>query len=283
LRCPSTISPNPSASIRWASSQQLSTNLAPRFSRRTFASSTPRLAHRPTVTTSAAPAEIPREDGQLPVTNVEQISEKLGWLQPLKRDSIAGKKAGWLQPAKADSLSLHNDLEKRPSPIAKPRNLGWLQPDSPYGNLEARNTQVNEPNTAENILAFINKPLARSKIDIGKMSHIGVNSRTGRDTSQMQDVMMKVTEPKKKAPMRLSPATGRTVEIGGTIDIGKGFRLLEQSCSRNKVRADFTRQRFHERGGLKRKRLRRERWRRKFMEGFKATVVRVKQLQRQGW
>ena len=49
------------------------------------------------------------------------------------------------------------------------------------------------------------------------------------------------------------------------------------------MRADSTRQRFHERGGLKRKRLRRERWRRRFMEGFKGTVGRVKGLRNQGW
>jgi len=73
------------------------------------------------------------------------------------------------------------------------------------------------------------------------------------------------------------------VHIGAGIDVGRGFRLLEQSCARNGVRRDANSQRFHERPGLKRKRLRRERWRRKFMEGFKATVGRVKQLKNQGW
>lgn len=86
-----------------------------------------------------------------------------------------------------------------------------------------------------------------------------------------------------KIPMRLTPSTGRTVMIGAGVDIGRGFRLLEQSCARNKVRSDFTRQRFHERGGLKRKRLRRERWRKRFLLGFQATVGRVKELRRQGW
>ena len=83
--------------------------------------------------------------------------------------------------------------------------------------------------------------------------------------------------------MKLNPSTGRSVSIGMGIDVGRGFRLLEQSCARNKVRSDANKQRFHERGGLKRKRLRRERWRKRFMEGFKATVGRVKQLKNQGW
>lgn len=86
-----------------------------------------------------------------------------------------------------------------------------------------------------------------------------------------------------RVPLKLGPSTGRSVHVGAGIDVGRGFRLLEQSCARNGVRRDANMQRFHERGGLKRKRLRRERWRRKFLEGFKATVGRVKQLKNQGW
>ena len=86
-----------------------------------------------------------------------------------------------------------------------------------------------------------------------------------------------------RVPMRLKPSTGRSVGIGTGIDVARGLRLLEQSCARNKVRADETQQRFHERGGLKRKRLRRQRWRKKFLEGFKATVGRVRELKNQGW
>jgi hypothetical protein len=102
--------------------------------------------------------------------------------------------------------------------------------------------------------------------------------------SFMQGAMQDLIVPKtKRAPMKLGPSTGRSITIGATIDVGRGFRLLEMSCARNKVRSDANKQRFHERGGLKRKRLRRERWRRRFMDGFKATVGRVKQLKNQGW
>ena len=88
---------------------------------------------------------------------------------------------------------------------------------------------------------------------------------------------------KRARAMRLTPSTGRTVVITERIDVGRGFRLLDQSCSRNRVKADFAYQRYHERGGLKRKRLRRERWRKRFSEGFKATIARVRELTRQGW
>ena len=86
-----------------------------------------------------------------------------------------------------------------------------------------------------------------------------------------------------KVPMRLNPSTGRSVQVGGGVDVGRAFNLLEMSCARNSVKHDFNYQRFHERGGLKRKRLRRQRWRKRFMEGFRATVMRVKQLKNQGW
>ncbi|KAF8861071.1 hypothetical protein BDZ45DRAFT_672112 [Acephala macrosclerotiorum] len=102
--------------------------------------------------------------------------------------------------------------------------------------------------------------------------------------SFMSGTLKDMTIPKtKRVPMKLGPSTGRSVSIGATIDIVRGFRLLEQACARNRIRSDANKQRFHERGGLKRKRLRRERWRRRFMDGFKATVARVKQLKNQGW
>ncbi|KAF1353823.1 hypothetical protein BDV97DRAFT_396631 [Delphinella strobiligena] len=96
----------------------------------------------------------------------------------------------------------------------------------------------------------------------------------------------------KPEPVRLpdplpayGPSVGRTVAVDPNrgMDVGRAFRSLEINCSRNKVRADFNRQRFHERGGLKRKRLRSERWRRRFKEGFRGMVKMVSQMKKQGW
>ena len=67
------------------------------------------------------------------------------------------------------------------------------------------------------------------------------------------------------------------------VDVGRAFRLLDQLCGRNRVRGDFNRQRFHERPGLKRKRLKSERWRRAFKDGFKGMVRQVVAMRRQGW
>jgi hypothetical protein len=52
---------------------------------------------------------------------------------------------------------------------------------------------------------------------------------------------------------------------------------------KNRIKMEVAMQRFHERPGLKRKRLRRERWRKRFKEGFVATIKRVKELRKQGW
>ena len=119
-----------------------------------------------------------------------------------------------------------------------------------------------------------------SKFDVSKMAD-------PRPLQDIQGIMSALQEtvmvPKEKTPMRLTPTTGRTVMVGTGVDLGRAIRVLEQNCSRNKVRSDFTKQRFHERGGLKRKRLRRERWRAQFKLGFKQVVDRVKHLKKQGW
>jgi ribosomal protein S21 len=102
----------------------------------------------------------------------------------------------------------------------------------------------------------------------------------GHGVTQDMKVEVKARKPHN---FRLKPTLGREVSVTGQIDIGKALRLMEMSCSRNRVRTDARVQRFHERPGLKRKRLAKERWRRRFMEGFRATVLRVKQLRNQGW
>jgi small subunit ribosomal protein MRP21 len=85
--------------------------------------------------------------------------------------------------------------------------------------------------------------------------------------------------------IHLSPGTGRTIEVdeNNPTDLGLRLRQLEMLVARNKIRLDIRRQKFHERGGLKRKRLASERWRRRFRTGFNKTVTRVQELRRKGW
>ena len=91
------------------------------------------------------------------------------------------------------------------------------------------------------------------------------------------------TRPGGGTRITLGPITGRTIHVGGTVDPANAFLLLSIMVKRNKVAADFQRQRFHERPGKKRKRLASEWWQRKFRRGFGAAVERAKELARQGW
>ncbi|KAK8050983.1 hypothetical protein PG993_002368 [Apiospora rasikravindrae] len=87
----------------------------------------------------------------------------------------------------------------------------------------------------------------------------------------------------KKPVVRCVARTGRTQYVSKGADVGRAFKMLEMQCTSNRVRADFQKQRYHERNGLKRKRLASERWQRRFKGGFKATCKRVSELRRQGW
>jgi small subunit ribosomal protein MRP21 len=97
------------------------------------------------------------------------------------------------------------------------------------------------------------------------------------------------TQPKGDAPvaprtfLRLVPRTGRTVYVRSNVDVARSFKLLAVQVAQNGLRRDFYQQRFHERPGLKRKRLKSERWQKRFKRGFKATISRVRELTAQGW
>lgn len=81
---------------------------------------------------------------------------------------------------------------------------------------------------------------------------------------------------------RLGPVVGRTVDCH-QFGPGSALAVLNARCTANGVRRDWRRQKFHERKGIKRKRLASERWRVRFKAGFKATCKRARALAAQGW
>ena len=87
------------------------------------------------------------------------------------------------------------------------------------------------------------------------------------------------------APVRLDAFIGRSEEVNPLkgVDLARALRKLEIKCAYNKVKQDFNKQRFHERPGLKRKRLKSQRWRKRFKEGFKAVVAKVQDMRMRGW
>ncbi|KAI9726562.1 MAG: hypothetical protein M1828_000929 [Chrysothrix sp. TS-e1954] len=86
-------------------------------------------------------------------------------------------------------------------------------------------------------------------------------------------------------PFKLKPSLGKVIEVNEAkkMDVGRAFRVLNGKCSQEGVFQMVRLQRFHERPGLKRKRLRMSRWRRRFQESFRGTVGRVEALRRKGW
>lgn len=94
-----------------------------------------------------------------------------------------------------------------------------------------------------------------------------------------------MTRPLPKSSLRLGSSVGRSIEIDPTrgVDLIRGIGMLDTRLGANRVRRDLYRQRFHERPGLKRKRLKSERWRKNFKVGFQAVVRRVKYLTKMGW
>ncbi|KAL9636358.1 MAG: hypothetical protein Q9164_002867 [Protoblastenia rupestris] len=96
---------------------------------------------------------------------------------------------------------------------------------------------------------------------------------------------LRMLNPRNKRTIRSRPTVGRTIELdpGRGMDFGRAMRQLNILCATNKVRADLMRQKYHERPGMKRKRLKSERWRKLFRDGFRATVGRVKEMRRKGW
>ncbi|KAI4163289.1 MAG: hypothetical protein LQ342_003024 [Letrouitia transgressa] len=108
-------------------------------------------------------------------------------------------------------------------------------------------------------------------------------SPTTRDEFSYQNIPEEPT--RAQATIKSRPSVGRTVEVlpNRGMDLGRAIRTLEITCAVNNIRQDSIRQKFHERPGMKRKRLKRERWRRRFGEGFRAIVGKVKTMRRKGW
>lgn len=107
--------------------------------------------------------------------------------------------------------------------------------------------------------------------------------------------MASIEDPTAHHRVHTRPTTGRTVFLHpgrGSAAAKQGlaadnasnaFRVLDRTVRDQKIKNLFYRQRFHERKGMKRKRLRMDRWRNRFKDGFKATASRVLELKKQGW
>lgn len=118
-----------------------------------------------------------------------------------------------------------------------------------------------------------------------KMVTSKYNSSAQRLSQDVNHDLLRRDVPLPPRTIRLNPSVGRSVEVDPAkgVNLIQGFARLEAIVVQNGVRRDFARQRFYERPGLKRKRLKGERWRRRFKTGFRAVVDKVETMRRQGW
>jgi small subunit ribosomal protein MRP21 len=143
---------------------------------------------------------------------------------------------------------------------------------------------MNKGSSADDILAAFNAHYSPLSPYSSARNTSGSSAEKFEVADLMKDISNEMSAPPPpRTPLRLTPTTGRTMHVTQMNDLARSFQLLEASCRRNKIKQTFNYQRFHERPGLKRKRLKSERWRRRFMLGFKAAVNRVKQMKKQGW
>ncbi|PSN69160.1 hypothetical protein BS50DRAFT_572322 [Corynespora cassiicola Philippines] len=129
---------------------------------------------------------------------------------------------------------------------------------------------------------MVRRKNAPARLDFNAMMDAPSDGSLPRFGTQPKAV--EIPESEKTYP-RLNASYGRSIQLDDNKgrDIVRGLGMLGSLMARNKVKADVMRQRFHERPGLKRKRLNSERWRARFKIGFNQVTARVTELTRKGW
>ncbi|KAF7793006.1 hypothetical protein EIP86_004111 [Pleurotus ostreatoroseus] len=83
-------------------------------------------------------------------------------------------------------------------------------------------------------------------------------------------------------PMPPGPYAGRTVSVPANDGFLAAVSRLNRILAENRVRAELNRARRHEKTGVKRRRLRSERWRRKFAHEVRLKVQLVQEIRKRG-
>ncbi|KAI1335797.1 hypothetical protein F5Y15DRAFT_396525 [Xylariaceae sp. FL0016] len=166
----------------------------------------------------------------------------------------------------------------------------WAAPSSQSpGQSRSQEESIRKPNMSAYHGAQDQDSLNLGDLGLGSDARDDMSENTSFGQSidiELDDITQtfkdQIVEPP-KPPMRLVPRTGRTIAVTKSTDVARALKILAIQTNQNRVRQDFQKQRYHERPGLKRKRLKSERWVRRFKIGFKATILRVNELTRQGW
>ncbi|KAK2774159.1 hypothetical protein CKAH01_13253 [Colletotrichum kahawae] len=167
----------------------------------------------------------------------------------------------------------------------------WLQPrtfstsrtfsinDSLFG---AKGPLAKEPQSSMTSSTFANKKKPHTPFSYdAASSNFDISTIVAMDSD---DFMMKHhAAGQQEIELRTRPQTGRTIHVTGSRDFSAAMKALEVQTKKNRIKTLWHAQKFHERPGMRRKRLKRERSVKRFKEGFVATVRRVQELTNQGW
>ncbi|KAJ4370924.1 hypothetical protein N0V86_008618 [Didymella sp. IMI 355093] len=176
------------------------------------------------------------------------------------------------------------------SPVQSSHNEANAAIDSLFGTPSGNTAQTPASKPINRVFGESWSPSAQGRSR--RPAALDFNALMGDDAIQNPNLSNKATtslEQQQKDTFdnypRLNPEYGRTVVLDKNRgrDIVRGIGMLGSLMARNKVKADFNKQRFHERGGLKRKRLNSQRWRARFKTGFQSVTGRVMELTRKGW
>ncbi|RYP57893.1 hypothetical protein DL769_009225 [Monosporascus sp. CRB-8-3] len=171
------------------------------------------------------------------------------------------------------------------SPVSPPST----QQQQPYTSFawatttrEDRNSESEGEIKKPNVSQYYDRD--RSESGFGEPTFESISRDIEFELSEVEKTKRSEAGPEAPRPtMRLVPRLGRTVHVSKNVDVARSFKILAIQVAQNRIRQDFQYQRFHERPGLKRKRLKSERWQKRFKRGFKETVRRVRELTKQGW
>ncbi|KAI1133230.1 hypothetical protein F5Y10DRAFT_260532 [Nemania abortiva] len=201
-------------------------------------------------------------------------------LQPCRSLALASPISGRNHMSTTSGLRSPNEPAKKP--------FHWANPSrDARGSIDTiADIDIRKPKSSSYDIAFGGKNSKGTENEKDEESvEFASDFQIDLDIADVQpNRQSKFEAPKAQRPqLRLVPRLGRTVQVRKNVDVARSFNILAGQVAKNGVRRDFYSQRFHERPGKKRKRLKSERWQRRFKQGFKATISRVRELTAQGW
>ncbi|KAL6851351.1 hypothetical protein ACO1O0_008479 [Amphichorda felina] len=209
---------------------------------------------------------------------------------PLVGNYIRPKPAEPKAEDKPSTSTEHPESSQPPSSQHAPGSNAAMPPPPPPPSASA-SADPSAPASDQPQHAYdATSPNPPGYFDVGKILDTDINKVLSTFASKYAESLSMSNDPVNQPRVRTAAVTGRTVFLGGEGWVRgaahspeHAFVMLNRLLREGRVKELWHRQRFHERPGLRRKRLKMVRWRKRFKGGFKATAARVCELKKQGW